>query len=72
MRRWAVDIRSMTQASLQLTAVDLPGGIQRRRTTDDELIMRDMYCEGDVVAAEVCALVARVGPERVALKWMFR
>ena len=44
----------MTQASLQLSAVDLPGGIQRRRTTDDELSMRQVYREGDVIAAEVC------------------
>jgi exosome complex RNA-binding protein Rrp4 len=55
MRRWVVDISSVTQASLQLSAVDLPGGIQRRRTTDDELMMRDVYREGDVIAAEVCA-----------------
>lgn len=54
-RRWAVDIGSRPQSSLQLSAVDLPGGVQRRRTAEDELVMRAVFREGDVLAAEVCA-----------------
>jgi hypothetical protein len=53
-RRWAVDIGAATRASLQLGAVALPGDVQRRRTADDELAMRDWYTEGDIIVAEVC------------------
>ena len=52
-RRWAVDIGAATRASLQLGAVALPGGVQRRRTAEDELAMREWYQEGDVIVAEV-------------------
>jgi exosome complex component RRP4 len=58
-RRWTVEIGSQTQSSLQLSAVQLPGGIQRRRTSDDELNMRQLFKEGDVVVAEVRRFVPR-------------
>lgn len=32
-----------------LSAVSLPGGIQRRRTAEDELQMREIFKEGDIV-----------------------
>jgi exosome complex component RRP4 len=55
-RRWAVDIGARPQSSLQLSAVELPGGIQRRRTQEDELNMRQVFREGDIIATEVRAL----------------
>ena len=33
--------------------VNLPGGVQRRRTHEDQLQMRDLYVEGDLISAEV-------------------
>lgn len=52
-RRWGVDIGAMSEAALLLSAVTLPGGVQRRRTHEDELNMRRFYEEGDLVSAEV-------------------
>lgn len=36
-----------------LSAVSLPGGIQRRRTAEDELQMREILKEGDLVSVRV-------------------
>jgi hypothetical protein len=52
-RRWAVDVGAAARAALQLGAVALPGDVQRRRTAEDELAMRDWFAEGDIVVAEV-------------------
>lgn len=38
---------------LHLASINLPGGILRRRTTDDELQMRTFFTEGDLLVAEV-------------------
>jgi len=51
--RWKVDVNSRKDAELLLAAVNLPGGIQRRRTAIDELNMRDLYVENDLISAEV-------------------
>ena len=51
--RWKLDINSTRSAFLLLSAVNLPGGVQRRRTSEDELNMRSFYKEGDLVSAEV-------------------
>lgn len=55
-KRWRVDLAGRQQAALMLSAVNLPGGVQRRRTADDELHMRQFFAEGDLVSAEVQAL----------------
>lgn len=52
-KRWRMEIGSKQEAMLALSAVTLPGGEQRRRTAMDELSMREMYAEGDLVVAEV-------------------
>lgn len=52
-RRWRVDINSTRHAVLMLSAVNLPGGVQRRRTYEDELNMREFFREGDLLSAEV-------------------
>mmetsp|Transcript_43329 Transcript_43329/g.106406 ORF Transcript_43329/g.106406 Transcript_43329/m.106406 type:complete len:193 (-) Transcript_43329:282-860(-) len=36
-----------------LSAVNLPGGVQRRRTYEDELNMRTFLAEADLISAEV-------------------
>lgn len=52
-KRWRLDINAARHAFLLLSAVNLPGGIQRRRTYEDELNMRSFFREGDLVSAEV-------------------
>ncbi|GJQ14065.1 hypothetical protein GpartN1_g5856.t1 [Galdieria partita] len=52
-RRWKVDVNSRQDAVLLLSAVNLPGGVQRRRTYEDELKMREFYDQDDLISAEV-------------------
>ncbi|KAK4195917.1 exosome complex component rrp4 [Triangularia verruculosa] len=55
-KRWKVDINSTTLASLPLSAINLPGGILRKRTETDELQIRTFFSEGDLLVAEVQSL----------------
>ncbi len=50
---WQVDIGSYQHATLNLASVTLPGGEQRRRSEEDQLAMRSIYKENDVVSAEI-------------------
>src|SRR5438034_4263046 len=52
-RRWKVDVAAPLLAQLPLSAINLPGGILRKRTTADELQIRSFFSEGDLVVAEV-------------------
>eukprot|EP00271_Cylindrocystis_brebissonii_P016426 TRINITY_DN39970_c0_g1_i1.p1 TRINITY_DN39970_c0_g1~~TRINITY_DN39970_c0_g1_i1.p1 ORF type:complete len:406 (-),score=83.55 TRINITY_DN39970_c0_g1_i1:247-1464(-) len=52
-KRWKVDVHAQQDAVLALSAVNIPGGVQRRRTAVDELSMRDLFAEGDLISAEV-------------------
>jgi len=52
-KRWRVDVNSRQNAVLMISAVDLPGGIQRRRTAQDSLEMRNYFIENDLISAEV-------------------
>ncbi|CAI5524887.1 unnamed protein product [Closterium sp. Naga37s-1] len=52
-KRWKLAVGSAHEAQLMLSAINLPGGAQRRRTAVDELNMRNIYVEGDLVTAEV-------------------
>ena len=51
--RWMVDLASGTAAALPLSAVHLPGSVQRMRTAADALEMRQFIREGDLVSCEV-------------------
>lgn len=53
LKKWKVDINAKTDATLQLASINLPGGIQRRKTGTDELQMRTFFEEGDLLLAEV-------------------
>src|SRR3569833_781382 len=57
-RRWRVDVGAPQLAALPLSAINLPGGILRKRTETDELAMRSFFAEGDVLVAEVQQLFA--------------
>ncbi|KAF6815749.1 Exosome complex component rrp4 [Colletotrichum musicola] len=52
-KRWRVDVGSSQLAILQISAINLPGGILRKRTDTDELQIRSFFAEGDLVVAEV-------------------
>lgn len=51
--RWLVDFGGTQMASLPLGGINLPGSVQRRRTDEDKLQMRDYFQEGDVFACEI-------------------
>ncbi|GAA93466.1 uncharacterized protein L969DRAFT_86167 [Mixia osmundae IAM 14324] len=57
-KRWKVDASSRQFASLLLSSINLPGGVQRRKLESDELQMRTFFQEGDLLVAEVQALYA--------------
>ncbi|KAK3381277.1 hypothetical protein B0H63DRAFT_524007 [Podospora didyma] len=52
-KRWRVDVGATQLASLPLSAINLPGGILRKRTETDELQIRTFFAEGDLLVAEV-------------------
>ncbi|KAL2917336.1 Exosome complex component rrp4 [Polyrhizophydium stewartii] len=52
-KRWKVDIKGRQDAVLLLSSINLPGGVQRRKSESDELQMRSFFAEGDLVSAEV-------------------
>ncbi|KAJ3064434.1 Exosome complex component RRP4 [Podochytrium sp. JEL0797] len=54
-KRWKVDICARQDAMLLLAAVNLPGGELRRRSESDELQMRQLLAEGDMISAEIQA-----------------
>ncbi|CAN4093167.1 unnamed protein product [Withania somnifera] len=52
-KRWRLEINFSQDAILMLSSMNLPDGIQRRRTAIDELNMRSIFVENDVICAEV-------------------
>ncbi|KAJ3440045.1 exosome complex component rrp4 [Anaeramoeba flamelloides] len=50
---WKVDIGARHDAFLGLSAIILPGGVQRRRTSTDEMNMRNFYKEDELISAEI-------------------
>jgi exosome complex component RRP4 len=52
-KKWKVDLSAPLLAQLPLSAINLPGGILRKRTTTDELQIRTFFSEGDLLVAEV-------------------
>ncbi|KAI6695649.1 hypothetical protein NL676_023359 [Syzygium grande] len=52
-KRWRLDVNYSQDAVLMLSSINLPDGIQRRRTAEDELNMRSIFEEKDVICAEV-------------------
>eukprot|EP00929_Paragymnodinium_shiwhaense_P047775 TRINITY_DN24236_c0_g1_i1.p1 TRINITY_DN24236_c0_g1~~TRINITY_DN24236_c0_g1_i1.p1 ORF type:complete len:333 (+),score=64.85 TRINITY_DN24236_c0_g1_i1:64-1062(+) len=51
--RWSLEIGTANHASLHLGAIQLPGNVQRRRTDEDTLRMREFFGEDDLISAEV-------------------
>ena len=57
-KRWKVDVAAPLLAHLPLSAINLPGGILRRRTATDELAIRSFFREGELLVAEVQTVYA--------------
>jgi exosome complex RNA-binding protein Rrp4 len=84
-KRWRVDLQGKREAQLLLSAVNLPDEAQRRRTAEDELAMRSLFCEGDLISvskprvqswgfsamsAVCCVTSGRPGPPRNNVRLM--
>lgn len=52
-RRWKVETGARLDSILLLNHINLPGGELRRKTTEDEMMMRSYFKEGDLIVAEV-------------------
>ncbi|KAL1816641.1 hypothetical protein ACET3Z_019215 [Daucus carota] len=52
-KRWRLEINFTQDAVLMLSSITTGEDIQRRQTADDELNMRSIFVENDVVCAEV-------------------
>nr|CAD7256584.1 unnamed protein product [Timema shepardi] len=52
-KRWKVDTNSRLDSVLLLSSVNLPGGELRKRSAEDEQMMRNYLQEGDLISAEV-------------------
>ncbi|XP_045504881.1 exosome complex component RRP4 [Colias croceus] len=52
-KRWKIETNSRLDSVLQLSSVNLPGGELRRRSAEDEQMMRQHLQEGDLISAEV-------------------
>uniref|UniRef100_A0A1B6D3W3 Uncharacterized protein n=1 Tax=Clastoptera arizonana TaxID=38151 RepID=A0A1B6D3W3_9HEMI len=52
-KRWKVDTSARLDSILMLSSVNLPGGELRRRSSEDEQMMRKYLQEGDLISAEV-------------------
>lgn len=52
-RRWKVETGARLDSVLLLNHINLPGGELRRKTLEDEMMMRSYFKEGDLIVAEV-------------------
>jgi exosome complex component RRP4 len=51
--KWMIDIRGHQHAAMALSNVTQPGGVLRKRGREDELTMRRLFSENDLICAEV-------------------
>lgn len=52
-KRWTIEMNCKAEVTLHLTAINLPGGVQRRKLISDEMNMHRYFSIGDLVIAEV-------------------
>lgn len=57
-KRWKVDINGQREGILQLSSVNLPDGEQRMRTHEDQMQMRTLFEESDLISAEIQSIGA--------------
>jgi len=70
-KRWKVDIQGRLDATLLLSSVNLPGGVQRRKTYEDQLNMRNLFVEDDAIAVRCFAFALLFVAQRVVFCWHF-
>ncbi|TBU06187.1 exosome complex exonuclease Rrp4 [Hamiltosporidium magnivora] len=52
-KKWKVEMNSKAESTLQLSAINLPGSVQRRKMYSDEMKMREYFDINDILVAEV-------------------
>lgn len=52
-KRWRVDISGVRDAVLSLSSINLASGEQRMKTHEDQLSMRTLFQENDLICAEI-------------------
>lgn len=52
-KKWKLDTNSKSDTTLSLSAINLPGSIQRRKSEDDEINMSNYFDINDVLVCEV-------------------
>ncbi|KAG0436286.1 Exosome complex component RRP4 [Dictyocoela muelleri] len=52
-KRWDIEMNSIYKCSLNLTAINLPGPVQRRKLESDQLNMKKFFDKNDLVVAEI-------------------
>lgn len=52
-KKWRVETNSRFETSLSLSAINLPGVVQRRKLESDEIQMRSFFNINDVIVAEI-------------------
>lgn len=60
-KQWRVDLGARQLGTLMLGSINLPGGALRRRTLEDQLQMRSLFQENDLVSAEVSSFFQHGG-----------
>mmetsp|Transcript_2453 Transcript_2453/g.4065 ORF Transcript_2453/g.4065 Transcript_2453/m.4065 type:complete len:315 (+) Transcript_2453:238-1182(+) len=60
-KQWRVDLGARQLGVLMLGSINLPGGALRRRTLEDQLQMRTLFQENDLVSAEVSSFYQHGG-----------
>jgi len=60
-KQWKIDVGARQLATLMLGSTYLPGGAQRRRTLEDQLQMRIVFAENDLLSAEVATFYQHGG-----------
>jgi len=52
-KKWKLEVNSACDVCLGLSAINLPGAVQRRKLESDEIVMRSFFDVGDLVVSEV-------------------
>mmetsp|Transcript_409 Transcript_409/g.733 ORF Transcript_409/g.733 Transcript_409/m.733 type:complete len:326 (+) Transcript_409:378-1355(+) len=60
-KQWRVDLGARQNGTLMLGSINLPGGALRRRTLEDQLQMRSLFSENDLISAEVSSFYQHGG-----------
>ncbi|KAL7721957.1 Exosome complex exonuclease RRP4 [Entamoeba marina] len=60
---WKVDINGKVFATLQLSSVNLPDGIQRRRTDVDKMNIKSFFDVDELICAEIQSLSGNSGAQ---------